>query len=302
KMWREAGKLAGVGNTRDQTEGRVQEAAHEEQSEGPRKRRKLSPEWDSFMRAVDEFDAAHVKGQSKFVFSFVEGPLVTALRNGHWILLDEVNLASSETLECIASILQGPHGSVTLTEAGQLEPIPRHPDFRLFACMNPATDAGKKDLPPNIRSRFTEFYVPPPDADEEALRSMVQQYIGHCSLGDKTAITDVADFYIAAKRLTTARQLADGQNHVPHFSMRTLARALTFASDLTPTMKLRRALWEGVTMAFMMTLDVKSAEILRSAAEKHILGGIKNLPALLNQSVPSPDKDSPEKYIQLVGQ
>jgi midasin len=36
------------------------------------------------MRGVDEFDAAHVRGQSKFVFSFVEGPLVTALRNGHW--------------------------------------------------------------------------------------------------------------------------------------------------------------------------------------------------------------------------
>ncbi|CAE6347638.1 unnamed protein product [Rhizoctonia solani] len=299
KMWREAGKMAGVDSTREQTEGRVQEVAHEEQSEGPRKRRKFSPEWEGFMRAVDEFDAAHVKGQSKFVFSFVEGPLVTALRNGHWILLDEVNLASSETLECIASILQGPHGSVTLTEAGQLEPIPRHSSFRLFACMNPATDAGKKDLPPNIRSRFTEFYVPPPDADEEALRSMVQQYIGHCSLGDKTAITDVTDFYIAAKRLTAARQLADGQNHVPHFSMRTLARALTFASDLTPTMKLRRALWEGITMAFMMTLDVKSAEILRSAAEKHILGGVKNLPALLNQSVASPDKDAPERYIQL---
>ncbi|CAE6540331.1 unnamed protein product [Rhizoctonia solani] len=295
KMWREAGKMAGVESVREQDEGRSQEG----QSEGPRKRRKLSPEWESFMRVVDEFDAAHVKGQSKFVFSFVEGPLVTALRNGHWILLDEVNLASSETLECIASILQGPHGSVTLTEAGQLEPIPRHPDFRLFACMNPATDAGKKDLPPNIRSRFTEFYVPPPDADEEALRSMVQQYIGHCSLGDKTAITDVADFYIAAKRLTAARQLADGQNHVPHFSMRTLARALTFASDLAPTMNLRRALWEGVTMAFMMTLDTKSAEILRSAAENHILGSIKNLPALLNQNVPPPDRDAPEKYIQL---
>ncbi|KAH7340561.1 hypothetical protein B0J17DRAFT_704975 [Rhizoctonia solani] len=299
KMWREAGRMAGLENAREQNEGRTQEATHEDQSEGPRKRRKLSPEWEGFMRAVDEFDAAHVKGQSKFVFSFMEGPLVTALRNGHWILLDEVNLASSETLECIASILQGPHGSVTLTEAGQLEPIPRHPGFRLFACMNPATDAGKKDLPPNIRSRFTEFYVPPPDADEEALRSMVQQYIGHCSLGDKTAITDVADFYIAAKRLTAARQLADGQNHIPHFSMRTLARALTFASDLTPTMKLRRALWEGVTMAFMMTLDAKSASMLRSAAEKHILRGIKNLPALLNQNVPPPDNDAREKYIQL---
>lgn len=34
------------------------------------------------------------------------------------------------------------------------EPIERHPDFRLFACMNPATDVGKKDLPPGIRNRY----------------------------------------------------------------------------------------------------------------------------------------------------
>ncbi|KAG9127474.1 hypothetical protein FRC07_013283 [Ceratobasidium sp. 392] len=296
KLWKEAGKLACVDGPRGLADGTGEN--ERDQAEGPRKRRKVGPEWDAFMRAVDEFDAGHVRGQSKFVFSFVEGPLVTALRNGHWVLLDEVNLASAETLECIASILQGPHGSVTLTEAGHLEPIPRHPDFRLFACMNPATDAGKRDLPPNIRSRFTELYVPPPDADEDALRSMVTQYIGHCALGDKAAITNVADFYIAAKRLTATRQLADGQNHVPHFSMRTLARALTFASDLMPTLGLRRALWEGVTMAFMMTLDAKSAETLRSTAEKHILAGVKNVLALFNQLVPPPEKDA-SRYIQI---
>ena len=33
-------------------------------------------------------------------------------------------------------------------------PIVRHPEFRLFACMNPATDVGKKDLPPGVRNRY----------------------------------------------------------------------------------------------------------------------------------------------------
>ena len=33
----------------------------------------------------------------------------------------------------------------------------RHPDFRLFACMNPATDVGKKDLSPGIRNRY--FFI-----------------------------------------------------------------------------------------------------------------------------------------------
>lgn len=35
-----------------------------------------------------------------------------------------------------------------------VKPIVRNEGFRLFACMNPATDVGKKDLPPGIRNRY----------------------------------------------------------------------------------------------------------------------------------------------------
>lgn len=38
-------------------------------------------------------------------------------------------------------------------------PTVRHQDFRLFACMNPATDVGKKDLPPGIRNRFVHCHT-----------------------------------------------------------------------------------------------------------------------------------------------
>jgi midasin len=46
--------------------------------------------------------------------------------------------------------------------SSQAEAVPRHPDFRLFAAMNPPTDFGKKELPPGIRTRFTEVYVEAP--------------------------------------------------------------------------------------------------------------------------------------------
>jgi midasin len=38
-------------------------------------------------------------------------------------------------------------------------PIKRHPDFRIFSCMNPNTDVDKKDSPVGVRNRFTEFFV-----------------------------------------------------------------------------------------------------------------------------------------------
>ena len=38
------------------------------------------------------------------------------------------------------------------------EPVVRHDAFRLFACMNPATDVGKKDLPSGIRNRYVSVF------------------------------------------------------------------------------------------------------------------------------------------------
>lgn len=61
--------------------------------DAPRKRRKLSEfaglpvsseHWEDFKQSVVDFEANHVLGNSKAVFHFVEGPLITALRLGHW--------------------------------------------------------------------------------------------------------------------------------------------------------------------------------------------------------------------------
>ncbi|KAK7048623.1 midasin [Favolaschia claudopus] len=264
----------------------------------PRKRRKVDhalnvseADWAAFEKDVGEFEVQHVHAKGKFAFGFVEGPLVKALRSGEWVLLDE-------TLECISSLLHSPTASITLTEQGSLEPVPRHPDFRLFACMNPATDVGKKDLPPNIRSRFIEIDVPPPDADRETLLSIVNQYIGDKAVGDKAAIMNVAEFYAAVKQLADTRQIADGSNHKPHYSMRTLARALTFAADIASTYSLRRAIWEGCLMAFTMVLDAPSAEIVTALAQKHLLMGVRNPRSMLTKEPSVPQGRSADEFVK----
>lgn len=42
---------------------------------------------------------------SKGKLVFTEGVLVEALKNGHWIILDELNLARSEILESLNRLL-----------------------------------------------------------------------------------------------------------------------------------------------------------------------------------------------------
>ena len=59
-----------------------------------------------------------ISKQEGLVFNFVEGSLVKSIQNGDWILLDEINLATAETLEYLSGLLDSQSGSMILTERG----------------------------------------------------------------------------------------------------------------------------------------------------------------------------------------
>ncbi|KAI8972107.1 hypothetical protein BDB01DRAFT_854805 [Pilobolus umbonatus] len=251
----------------------------------------LREAWKSFNRRVEEFEVQQVQAQNKFVFNFMEGSLVKAVRQGDWILLDEINLATTETLECLSGLLQDAHGSLLLTEKGDVEPIKRHPNFRLFACMNPATDVGKRDLPPGLRNRFTEFYVHPPDARYDDLLQIVKQYLVGVSAGDERVFDDIAEFYMNAKKLCADHKLVDGANQRPHFSMRTLTRALTYALQIYSTYGLRRSLYEGFCMTFLTLLDRESELTMRKLIFDTVLRNVQNPQHLIKQIPRQPGED-----------
>ncbi|KAJ7398225.1 hypothetical protein BTVI_127123 [Pitangus sulphuratus] len=119
----------------------------------------LKEKWEAFGLKLNHAHQQMKMTENALLFAFVEGTLAQAVKKGEWILLDEINLAAAETLECLSGLLEGSSGSLVLLDRGDTEPLVRHPDFRLFACMNPATDVGKRNLPLGIRNRFTELYV-----------------------------------------------------------------------------------------------------------------------------------------------
>lgn len=47
-----------------------------------------------------------------------QGTLAQAVKKGEWILLDEINLAAAETLECLSGLLEGSAGSLVLLDRG----------------------------------------------------------------------------------------------------------------------------------------------------------------------------------------
>ena len=193
------------------------------------------------------------------------------------VLLDEINLASSDTLQRLCGLLDEPTGSLTLTERGDATAIKRHKNFRLFAAMNPATDAGKKDLPTSIRCRFSELYV------DELLDPIELRLIAARALdgvlpteGNSPEHTEIVativDQYLRCRDLALTT-LSDGNGHKPRYTLRTLTRALKAAKNLViyQRIRLRVAIFEGFQLSFEGILDAGSIKVLRKILTKAFL-------------------------------
>lgn len=59
-------------------------------------------DWRNFAAELSAAERAAAVAEGGFAFAFVEGQLVKAVRQGWWLLLDELNLAPPEVLERIA--------------------------------------------------------------------------------------------------------------------------------------------------------------------------------------------------------
>ncbi len=86
-------------------------------------------------------------------FVWRDGTITSAIRNGHWLLLDEINLAEQSVLERMNPLLDG-EGHIVLTEKEDKERVKVHGRTRVFATQNPASYAGRKELSLAMFDRF----------------------------------------------------------------------------------------------------------------------------------------------------
>ena len=86
-----------------------------------------------------------VEGGKGGEFAWRDGVLLSAIKAGSWVLLDELNLASQSVLEGLNAVLDH-RAQVFIPELNQTVECP--PGFRVFACQNPTSQGGgRKGLP-----------------------------------------------------------------------------------------------------------------------------------------------------------
>ena len=112
-----------------------------------------------------ELAASGITGQ----FEWVDGPLVRALKEGHWLLLDNANLCSPSVLDRLNSLCE-PSGVLVLNERGLVDGktpvyVP-HPNFRLIMCIDPQLG----ELSRAMRNRGIEISLSHPSNQEDICR------------------------------------------------------------------------------------------------------------------------------------
>lgn len=100
-----------------------------------------------------------------------DGVLVEAMKKGQWLVLDELNMALPEIIAVLNAVMDD--DGQLLVDEHENETVLKHPNFRLFACINPTEEyVGTKELNRALIDRFgmvLEFNYPRPEIEKKII-------------------------------------------------------------------------------------------------------------------------------------
>ena len=113
-------------------------------------------------RLVGSFDPARVLNEGYVADAFMDGPLVTAMREGSLLYVEEINRVPEETLNVLITVMS--EGDLSVPRLGR---ITAAPGFRLVAAMNPFDSVGTARISGAIYDRVCRVAVGYQSHDDE---------------------------------------------------------------------------------------------------------------------------------------
>ncbi len=113
-------------------------------------------------RLVGHFDPAQVLTKGYDPSVFIDGPLVTALRDGALLYVEEINRVPEETLNLLITVMS--EGELMVPRLGLLK---ADPSFRLVAAMNPFDSVGTARISGAIYDRVCRIVMNYQDGSDE---------------------------------------------------------------------------------------------------------------------------------------
>ncbi|XP_955288.1 uncharacterized protein TA18495 [Theileria annulata] len=219
-------------------------------------------------------------GQEKVKYVFNDGILLECIKNGYWLLLDEINLSQYDLLYKLYSLLSSVYSNQKLGSQDDQENkiyldlyeyinqrVEVNRNFRLFACMNPPiikknkiikVNSGKKNLPPNLMKLFTTIYVDPIKKYDDLLR-VANCYTGHLKIN----LGELCKFYIRVSEMVEQCEIEDGAHNLPNFTLRNFVRSVLYivnklTREFKPVNNLNKLIFDSIYANFLSTLEQNS--------------------------------------------
>lgn len=184
---------------------------------------------------------------------WIDGILTEAMRNGEWVVLDEINAALPEVLFVLQSVMDD-DGYIVLTEKDDKEIVVKHKDFRVFATCNPPEYAGTKEMNKALLSRFaicinTEF--PPSNKELE----IIENHLGNAIAQSEMAIKLVG----LANETRKSKENGSADYAI---NTRDILNTLRLADKMSPM--------EALGLAFSNKLETADNKALKMIAKLHL--------------------------------
>ncbi|MDQ1425199.1 MAG: MoxR-like ATPase, partial [Acidimicrobiaceae bacterium] len=105
-------------------------------------------------RLIGQFDPARLLAEGYSPDVFVDGPLISALRDGALLYVEEINRIPEETLNVLITVM-----SEAELHVPRLGRIPAAPGFRLVAAMNPFDAVGTARISSAVYDRTCRLLI-----------------------------------------------------------------------------------------------------------------------------------------------
>lgn len=171
-----------------------------------------------------------IQDNGQTVIDFVEGPVIQAMRYGHILYIDEINMAKPETLPILHSALD--HRRM-LTNPYTGEVLKAHKDFTVIAAVNEGY-VGTSPLNEALKNRFISFSIP--YLTGEQLRALFErEYPLASSELIQTMLNLAEDTFVQVQNGLLSEEAA---------SIRSLLDATDLAQYISPLRAIRYAIAE----------------------------------------------------------
>jgi len=215
-----------------------------------------------------------MKPDKKGRFVWQDGIILKAAKEGKWLVLEEINLASSEIIEVLNDYLTT--GKITYSQNGQQKQIIPAPNFAIFATANPESYSQRQKLSKVFLSRWKIYY------QKELAESEMAEILSSLFKIPSSIALMIARFHKTLEKQAQAKVIGKEEKDPYIYSLRDIIRvgkrvSVLLKGNLSDKEFFKQLFWELYTVYLARIRNESERQALISSLDAHFGFKMKGL-------------------------